>query len=76
MMEIYALTIENIIETSLESREEIQENIIKSLFSNLVKGIETKNEDIKGACLSIATRLFKCFGQLILRSSANLLNKD
>jgi hypothetical protein len=42
----------------------------------MLKGIETKSESVKIACLSICTRLFKVFGQLILRSATNLVNKD
>lgn len=77
MSEMYALAIENILETTHESaKEEVQENIIKSLGANMLKGIETKPEHVKIACLSICTRLFKVFGQLILRSAAALINKD
>ena len=73
MMEIYALTLENIVEASQDSKEEVIENILKSIFNYLVKGIE-KNDDVKLACLSIMTRMFKCYGQLILRT--NLIDKD
>jgi len=63
MSEMYALAIENILDTTQESsKEEVQENIIKSLGSNMLKGIETKPEHVKIACLSISTKLFKVYG--------------
>jgi len=42
----------------------------------MLKGIENKPEHVKMACLSISNKLFKVFGQLILRSATTVINKD
>jgi len=42
----------------------------------MLKGIENKPEHVKIACLSISNKLFKVFGQLILRSATTVINKD
>jgi hypothetical protein len=58
-----------------ESSEDSASGLISNLMPHMIRGIETKGNNIKEECLDILTDVFKRFGIFILRQQ-QLVNKD
>ena len=70
--DIYSLAIRSTIQ---ELKDKEAANMIRTVYSKLIKGLKTGSDDVKEEVLEILTEIFKKFGNLLIKNQ-NLVNKE
>ena len=70
--DIYSLAIQSTIN---ELKENSAANMIRTVYPNMNKGLNTNKPEVQEECLEILAQIFKKFGQLLNKNN-NLVNKD
>jgi len=63
--DIYSLAIRSTIQ---ELKDKEAANMIRTVYSKLIKGLKTGSDDVKEEVLEILTEIFKKFGSLLIKN--------
>ena len=71
-LDIFSLTVRGVVN---DCSELYAPQLISTIYSHLIRGIESGETQVREECLDICTEVFKRFGLIILRQPS-LVNKD